>query len=243
MKKDDTPEDLLFFLDLEVVPRDATPEEIRELGKGTAPSNYKDEAKIAAYEERKSHELYRKWSFDPLNCHVVCCCYAIVTATYGEGTTVTPTVSTLRSDKHDIIADLDRIAEGLLNHPRRRVQVIAHNIKRYDSPVLMALAIRSQSTHLVQLLNFDKPWESRLFDTCEWWKEHCSTGMGARRSSAKLDHVAKFLGVGSKTPGMDGSKVFDVYREEGVGPIAAYCEDDVRLLQRVYAKLYKVGAI
>jgi len=243
MKKNTTPEDTLFFFDLEVVPREASLEEIQALGKGSAPSNYRDPDKIEAYENKKAEELYRKWSFDPLNCHVIVCSFAIVTSAYGERTTVAPTVSTLRSDQDNIIAELDRIAEGLLNHPRRRIRVVAHNIKRYDSPVLMAWAIQSEASHLVQLLNFDKPWESRLFDTCEWWKDHCSTGFGARKTSAKLDDVARFLGVGSKTPGMDGSKVFDVYREQGCGPIAEYCEDDVRLLQRVYAKLHKVGAI
>ena len=230
--------EVLFFFDLEVVPREATLEEIEELGKGTAPSNYRDPDKIARYESHKAEELYRAWAFDPLNCEIVCCSYAIgtlETTKHGEVLFDAGMVRTLRIDQHDIIADLDRIAEGLLRETQRRIKVIAHNVKGYDAPVLMAAALRSGSTNLVQLLRFEKPWESNLWDTLEWWRTHCSTG--GRRSSAKLDSIGRFLGVGSKMQGMDGSKVFDEYRDGNLDLIVEYCEEDVRLLARVYERL------
>ena len=133
--------EVLFFFDLEVVPREATLEEIEELGKGTAPSNYRDPDKIARYESHKAEELYRAWAFDPLNCEIVCCSYAIgtlETTKHGEVLFDGGMVRTLRIDQHDIIADLDRIAEGLLSETQRRIKVIAHNVKGYDAPVLMA---------------------------------------------------------------------------------------------------------
>ena len=142
---------------------------------------------------------------------------------------------TLRVDQQDIIADLDRIADGLNREVRRRVRVIAHNVKGYDAPVLFASAVKTQSVALIRLLNFDKPWESKMFDTCEWWRQHASTG--SRKSSAKLDDIAKYLDVGSKTEGMDGSKVLDVYRDGGLDKIVEYCEQDVRVLSSVYERL------
>lgn len=230
-------DEVLFFFDLEVVPRDAPVEEIEKLGAGSAPKNYRDPEKIKAFELKKSEELYRAWAFDPMNCEVIVCSYSIGTLTHhkdGPPTFDPGVVCSLKVGEHDIIADLDRIAAGLLSEVRRTVRVIAHNVKGYDAPVLMAAAIRTDSVNLVRLLSFDKPWESRLWDTCEWWRTHCSTG---RRSTAKLDSIAKYLGVGAKTEGMDGSKVLDVYQEGGLEDIVKYCEQDVRVLAAVYRKI------
>ncbi len=231
-------DEVLFFFDLEVVPREATVEEIKKLGAGAAPSNYRDPDKIKAYELKKSEQIYREWAFDPMKCLIICCSYSIGTLKYhkdGSREFDPGVVCTLRIDKHDILADMERIAEGLNREVRRRVRVIAHNVKGYDAPVLFAEAIRTSSTSLISLLNYDKPWESKMFDTCEWWRKHASTGN--RKSSAKLDDIAKYLEVGSKTEGMDGSKVLDVYRDGGLDKIVEYCEQDVRVLSSVYERL------
>ena len=37
--------------------------------------------------------------------------------------------------------------------------------------------------------------------------------------------------------GMDGSRVFDEYRDGNLDLIVEYCEEDVRLLARVYERL------
>ena len=230
-------DEVLFFFDLEVVPREAPVEEIERLGVGSAPKNYRDVDKIKAYELRKSEELYRAWSFDPMRCQVIVCSSSIgrlIHQKNGPPTFDPGVVCSLTIDEHDIIADLDRIAAGLLSEVRRTVRVIAHNVKGYDAPVLMAEAVRTGSLNLYRLLDFDKPWESRLWDTCEWWRTHCSTG---RRSTAKLDAIAKYLGVESKTEGMDGSMVLDVYRNGGLEEIVKYCEQDVRVLSAVYRKI------
>ena len=241
-------DEVLFFFDLEVVPREATAEELAKLGAGTAPANYKDPAKIKAYEDAKAEKLYRDWAFDSLNCEIVCCSYSIgLLKRHKDGTVEFDAgmVRTLRSDKDDIIADLDRIAAGFLHaeigrqgRPPRRVRVIAHNVAGYDKPVLMAQAVKTQSLSLMTLLYSEKKWESRLFDTCEWWRNHASTG--GKRSSAKLDAIAKFLGVGAKTEGFDGSKVFDAYKAGLMDEICDYCEQDVRVLSAVYERLLPV---
>ena len=236
-------DELVFFFDLETVPIEMTKEDIIEFGKGRAPSNYRDPDKIKNYELKKAEEIYRSFSLDPMKCHVLVCCYAVGSVTWADGVKSIELgeIKTLRSDKHDIVSELDRIVGGLTEGLKRRpkVTLVAHNIKKFDAPVLMAQAVKCGAPHLVDMMNFDKPWESCLFDTNEWWRVHCCT----TRSTSKLDVIGRFLGLGSKTEGMDGSKVLDVYQKHGIDPIAEYCKQDVELLQAVYQHLLEAKAI
>ena len=52
-----------------------------------------------------------------------------------------------------------------------------------------------------------------------------------------LDRLAKILGLGSKTEGMDGSQVWPEYQKGNIKKISDYCLDDVRLTKAIYERL------
>jgi hypothetical protein len=49
-----------------------------------------------------------------------------------------------------------------------------------------------------------------------------------------LDKIAKFLGLGGKEEGIDGSKVYDMWLEGQLEKIEKYCREDVELVREVY---------
>ena len=55
------------------------------------------------------------------------------------------------------------------------------------------------------------------------------------RATARLDEIATLLGYPGKM-GMDGSKVWDVFREGAIGAIRDYCETDVLNTYLVYLR-------
>lgn len=57
------------------------------------------------------------------------------------------------------------------------------------------------------------------------------------QAKGKQDEIAAFLGTKRKTKGLDGSKVFDLWRNEGRTKISAYCCEDVESIRDEYRKL------
>ena len=81
-------------------------------------------------------------------------------------------------------------------------------------------------------LNDKKPWETKMFDTLNWWK------FGDNKNYVSLHLLASVLGIPTSKTDIDGSMVGRVFWEEhDIERIVKYCEKDVvaivRLLQRM----------
>ncbi len=108
---------------------------------------------------------------------------------------------------------------------------VSWNGDEYDWPVLRLRALKYRQGNLARALPHDR-W-------CKDSDDAQRIAMGTRRQSGgfSLDAVARFLGVGSKTEGMDGSKVYQMWLDGRHEENAAYCENDVEILRGAYWRL------
>lgn len=104
---------------------------------------------------------------------------------------------------------------------------IAHNAK-FDLPFLWHRCV----VNGVRTPSLFKPHgrhSNDHFCTMEAWAGY--------NGKIKLDSLAKILGLGSKTEGMDGSQVWPEYQKGNIQKITNYCMDDVRLTKAIYERL------
>lgn len=137
------------------------------------------------------------------------------------------------TEKEVITKFFEAMRDYRQSHPRSKNQTVyvAHNMP-FDQRFLWQRAV----VHNVNPRDYGfdlgikaKPWEDTLFDTMTAW-----AGFGKR---ASLDKVAKALGLGQKTEGIDGSMVAQYVKDGRIQEVNDYCIDDVELTRDVYKRL------
>jgi hypothetical protein len=53
-----------------------------------------------------------------------------------------------------------------------------------------------------------------------------------------LTKIAQFLGLGEKAEGLDGSKVYDAWRDGEHDRIRRYCAADVELVREIHGRIW-----
>ena len=202
-----------LFIDIETLPSEVmpSPDEI------TPPSNYKDPAKIRAYQESKVEECYRKQSLDSMKGRILCIGWAV-------DDEEPQCVYSPDADEDVILATFHRCIE---HHPS--VEWVGHAIKHFDLLWLCRKSIKYNLHKLAWMIPTAR-YADAITDTAElWsftdWKNYC-----------KLDDIAKFLGIPGKN-GFDGSMVYDAWLAGEHEKIREYCKDDVRMVREVYQRI------
>jgi len=120
------------------------------------------------------------------------------------------------------------------------VQWVGHNISKFDAKWLVRHGIKSGlafpsrfNLNLKSGLAFPSRFNLNRYrgnvrDTMTMW------GCGDYQDHTKLDDLARFLGVGKKTKGIDGSQVWQYYKDGKLDEIKSYCADDVELTRAVF---------
>ena len=228
-----------IYLDIETIPAQdtATIEMIRaDIEKQKlavkAPGNYKDAEKIDAYIQAERDKLdadfdviYRKTSFDGGLGKICCIGYAI--DDYRP-----ESISWDHED--DILLDFyDTLRKIYDSSSQQRPKFIGHNIANFD---LRFMYQRSIITGIKPppIMPFNvKPWDESIFDTMLAWAGH-----GNRVSLDKLCKIFDIPMKGSEIgEEMDGSKVWDFYKDGRIKDIARYCEGDVERTRHVYKRM------
>ncbi len=190
-----------------------------------APSNYKDEAKIAEYIAAKCAEVdaaidekYRKTALD---------------GTYGEicviGIAVDDNdpVTLSMGDEAAILINFNRALQDAFE-PNDRMKWIGHNLVNFDLPFLQKRFIINGIKPSLHIPFNTRPYSEFVFDTMNQW-----AGYGNRIS---LDRLARALGFGGKGD-FDGSMVWDAVRNGEIERVAQYCADDVLLTRDIYKRM------
>lgn len=109
--------------------------------------------------------------------------------------------------------------------------VVGHNIYEFDLPFLYKRSI-IQCVRPSVRLSFARYRSRPIFDTMKEWE------LWAWRPGIKLEELAAVLRLGmTKTEGMDGSCIYDRFREGCHQEIADYCLRDVELTREIYYRL------
>jgi uncharacterized protein YprB with RNaseH-like and TPR domain len=111
--------------------------------------------------------------------------------------------------------------------------IVGHNIISFDLPFIYKRSVINRVGPSVTL-NFARYRSQPLFDTmheCNKWD---------LRKYISLDELARILGLeSSKDGGIDGSRIYDRFREGEHADIANYCMADVRLTRQIYYRMIR----
>jgi len=112
---------------------------------------------------------------------------------------------------------------------------IGHNVANFDIPFLYNRCMIN-NVKPVSLPRNPKPWGRDVFDTLY-------EVMGNNSAGGSLDAIARALGIGQKTEGMDGSQVWPEYQKGNIEKIASYCRGDVKLTREIYKRILFIDSV
>jgi len=200
----------IVYLDIETIPGPNRPT-IDDL---KVPGNMKKAETIARWKEEQGaamvEEMYHKQSLDSMQGQIFCIGCAV------------------NDDPPQVFDSLDELVVFFdVNQPSA---FVGHNIQRFDAKWLYRHLVQAGFRDVAGQFNFH-PYNGDIHDTMLMW------GCGDRQDHVSLDDLAQFLGVGRKTPGIDGSMVWGLVQAGEGQKVRDYCADDVELTRAVYKRL------
>jgi len=212
------------FIDIETLPGPEKPalEEVK------VPSNYKDPAKIRAYQEKKLEGVYRNQALDSMKGQI----WAIGWAIDDEpARCLIQGVDGIHSERdllNRFYEELQAISQNIYGRDIHLVNLtwIGHNIKAFDLTWLWRHALKYRLYNLAEIIPRER-YSKQIVDTMEVWAADY-------KDRVSLDNIASFLGLPGKPDGIDGSKVYDLYQAGRLKEIADYCQQDVELTRQIY---------
>ena len=204
------------YLDIETLPGPDKP----DVSSVKVPANYKDEAKIKAYQEEHLEEEYRRQSLDSMKGEILCIGYALDDA---------PVEVICFDTEYETLCGFQNVLKTAMGQYSEPVQFIGWGNRNFDMPFLWRKAIKYQLTALKKAINRDR--RGNILDLMEIWSAEY-------RDYRKLDDVAKFLGIPGKE-GMNGSQVYGYYLKGRIEEITLYCQRDVEIIREINNKIYE----
>lgn len=229
-----------LFIDIETVPEGELDE--FELYKD-APKNLKDPEKIKKWEEEAKEEQYLKQAVDTNRAKILTIgaafdksspeCF-IDLVNYNELEVLHKFEKYLRSNLESMVKE--GVSEE--RYVFHEVCFIGHNIKKFDLQLLYVKSLKYQLPYLAQLVAPARKRynNSKSFDIMEEWNS------SDPNSYISLDTVANVLGIQGKKGDMDGSKVYEKFKNGLIHEIVSYQKDDIVLTRNVYNRM-KISGI
>ena len=108
----------------------------------------------------------------------------------------------------------------------RKIRWVGYNVRNFDIPIIANRFLKYISPNAMRVVPYQtKPWENdRVYDIM--------TEFPHSENRIKLDHVASFLGISGKGD-VDGSMVYDLYKDGKYDAIQEYQKDDIILTNEV----------
>lgn len=167
-------------------------------------------------------ELVKKTSFDGWSGGILCISWAV-------NNQQVQSVSVKSQSEEDMLAEFfNKLVDA---HGANFSPVwCGHNISDFDLPFIFKRCVVNKVRPLVTLPHNSKPWSHDVTDTLY-------EANGNNKAGGSLNKIAKALGIGSKTEGIDGSKVNQYYLDGRISEIVSYCEQDTELVRRLHKRL------
>jgi hypothetical protein len=206
-----------LYLDAEVIPN-LDEQAIAEIAASiTAPGNYKKQESIdewmAENKQRLVDEQVHKACFDGATGKIVCIGWA------WDG----DTVNVVKGDEADnlnvLFYDISTIKD--------MAEVIGHNVM-FDIRYIWQRAVVNGIKPPWQVKWHGKPWDHQ--DTMLMWNPE-------RDKKISLDRLCKALGIPTSKGDMDGSKVWQAFKDGRINEIAEYCARDVEAVRQCHKRM------
>lgn len=211
-----------LYLDIETIPTGDDSARAYLAGKVTAPANYKDPDKIAAYIAENAQGAWEKSSFDGWFGRVACIGWV-----YGDDPSIgilTPKddeAGTMQTFLSDIEAQIAFRAAPIF---------VGHNVSfdiNFLTRRMVILGIQIPAWWPYR----EKPWSDRIHDTML---------MAGGKDMVSLDHLCHAMGIPGKD-GMTGADVWPAWQRGEFDKIAEYCRDDVERTRQVHKRFLAAG--
>jgi len=208
-----------LFLDTETIPN-LSADQIAEIATGiTAPGNYKNPEAIAKWEaenkQRLVDEAVHKSCFDGSTGRIICLSWAW--------------------DNDDPVVEygdceselLETFFSDVFDTTQQQLSVIGHNVS-WDVRYIWQRAVVHRIKPPSNIKWQGKPWDYQ--DTMMMWNPDS-------QRKISLDKLCTALSVKTSKDGMDGSNVWQAYKDGKIAEIAKYCADDVRAVRDCYRRM------
>lgn len=218
-----------------------------------APANYKDPAKIAAWEaeerpkkvaelegavaaeiraaEAKADDAYRRTSFDGALGQIAVIGFAfdnLPPVTLHAGNRVLSLAA-----EAEIIRKFYKALEVVPASQRATTRWVGHNLLGFDFPFLWQRSVVHGIQPPAWIPFRAKPWDDHVFDTM--------LAFAGDRGRIGQDKLCRVLGIDAKGSELgdeiDGSKVWDFVQAGRIADVATYCGGDVNRARELHRRM------
>jgi hypothetical protein len=206
----------LIFLDIETIPAGdpidpMTLKPPAQMKKAdTIAEWYKNEAPALA------EEAWKKGSLDSMRGEILC----IGWICDEEGWVING------SNEEATLQQFQTILEGI----KGEYKFVGWNINSFDIPWIWRKAIK-YNLPLRKVFNRDR-YRGNSVDLMLTWASDF-------KDFRKMSDVAEFLGIEDRSNGIEGSQVYDLYKEGRIEEIKTYCMGDVETVRDIYKRIYE----
>jgi hypothetical protein len=214
-----------MFLDIETLPAQEDKHEILRFlyDKKKAKKNKKDECE----NETDFEQHLLGTSFDGAYGRILCIAYAIddqpVEVLNGDGNEAG------MLQKFWEIVDSISTPNRNPNWPDYGVQFIGHNVMDFDLRFIYQRSIVNKIKPAYNL-SFARYRDYPIYDTMKEWVKWANANVG-------LESLALALGIPTPKDDIDGSQVYDFWKEGKTKEICEYCKRDVECTREVYKRM------
>lgn len=207
-----------IYCDIETLPSGPMPDPATM----KPPATHKKAETIAKWREEEAPKLveeeFRKRALDSMAGRILC----IGVAVNDEE----PVCFYDKNDEKAVLVEFEKYVRSKLDK-MYQINWVGHNISGFDAIWLWRRAIKYNLGWLARSFNFNR-YKGNIRDTMTLWA--CESYQDKR----SLDDIAKFLGIESKTDGVNGSMVYPMFQAGKHQEIEAYCLQDVRVVREIY---------
>ena len=212
-----------LFLDLETIPDQREGAADKAASLISAPSNYRDPEKIAAYVAERAAEAWRKTSLDGGYGEVICIGYALD----NEPAVVLHRKADSGPDgERELLAAFwSMVDEEVVDTPTW----VGHNILRFDLRFLWRRSI-VLGVPMYRRIPFDvSPWSDQVQDTMLMWTVD-------RNAFISQDELLSILGIDSGDP-INGADVWDRVQAGDYRAVIDHCARNVEEMREAWQRM------
>lgn len=210
-----------IFLDIETIP--SQEQWVKDSIDVKPPATIKKQESIDKWYKEKSGDAfdkaYEKTVFDGMTNHIICASVAIDSQ---------DPYTVYSADPSEELALLECLYDYLATWADDYGNVIiGHNVLGFDLNVIKKRSIILGLRPEFKLPYDAKPWSDNVYDTMLRWDS---------KNFTSQDKICQALGIKGKGD-MDGSKVYQYWKDGKHDEITAYCQDDVETVRKLYKKM------